>query len=180
MNRLLPLLSLLLIPACTAVKPAAPVKSADFGTVPKAGAARIFTLENANGLRARITEYGAILVSMEVPDRAGKLADITLGYDTLPGWLSNTSYLGSTVGRYGNRIADGKFTLDGVTYQLAKNNDPGGIPCHLHGGIKGFDKVLWSGKPVSKGGATGVELITPARTARKAIRANSPPSSPTG
>jgi aldose 1-epimerase len=92
---------------------------------------------------------------METPDKSGKSADITHGYDTLDGWLTNTSYFGATVGRFGNRIANGKFTLDGKEYTLATNNDPGGIPCHLHGGIKGFDKVLWSGKPV---GENGVEF----------------------
>ena len=71
---------------------------------------------------------------------------------TLAGWLTNTSYFGATVGRFGNRIKDGKFTLDGKEYKLATNNDPGGIPCHLHGGVKGFDKVLWSGKPTATNG----------------------------
>ena len=111
---------------------------------------KIFTLTNKNGLKAKVTEYGAILVSMEVPDKSGKSADVTLGYDTLAGWLTNTSYFGATVGRFGNRIKDGKFTLDGKEYTLATNNDPGGIPCHLHGGLKGFDKVLWSGKPTAR------------------------------
>jgi len=89
---------------------------------------------------------------METPDKSGKSADITHGYDTLEGWLTNTSYFGATVGRFGNRIAHGKFTLDGKEYTLATNNDPGGIPCHLHGGIKGFDKVLWAGKPTASNG----------------------------
>ncbi len=111
---------------------------------------RIFTLTNSNGLRARVTEYGAILVSMETPDKAGRLADLTHGYDSLEGWLTNTSYLGATVGRFGNRIANGKFSLDGKEYTLAANNTPGGIPCHLHGGLKGFDKVLWTGKAAGK------------------------------
>lgn len=119
---------------------------------------KIFTLTNSNGLEAKVTEYGAILVSLEMPDRNDQLKDVTLGYDTLAGWLTNTSYFGSTVGRYGNRIADGKFTLDGKEYDLAKNNDPGGIPCHLHGGKVGFDKVLWTGKSTSKDGAQGVIL----------------------
>jgi aldose 1-epimerase len=118
------------------------------GTMPDGREIRIFTLTNSNGLRARVTEYGAILVSMETPDKAGKLADLTHGYDTLEGWLTNTSYFGATVGRFGNRIKDGKFTLDGKQYTLATNNDPGGIPCHLHGGLKGFDKLVWSGKAV--------------------------------
>jgi len=124
------------------------VKEEVYGKMPDGREVKIFTLTNKNGLRARVTEYGAILVSMETPDKDGKMADLTHGYDTLDGWLTNTSYFGATVGRFGNRIADGKFTLDGVEYTLATNNDPGGIPCHLHGGIQGFDKVLWSGTTV--------------------------------
>jgi aldose 1-epimerase len=93
-----------------------------------------------------------------VPDSKGKMADVTLGYDTLAGWLTSPSYFGATVGRFGNRIGAGKFTLDGKTYQLATNNEPGGIPCHLHGGKIGFDKVLWKGEPVRKAGARGVAL----------------------
>ena len=133
----------------------AAVEQEVFGKMPDGREVKIFTLTNANGLKARVTEYGAILVSMETPDKSGKFADITHGYDTLEGWLTNTSYFGATVGRFGNRIAHGKFTLDGKEYQLATNNDPGGIPCHLHGGVKGFDKVLWSGKPV---GTNAVEF----------------------
>jgi aldose 1-epimerase len=87
---------------------------------------------------------------MEVPDKAGKIVDVTHGYDTLAGWLTNTQYFGATVGRFGNRIKDGKFTLDGKEYTLATNNHPGDIPCHLHGGVKGFDKVVWTGKAVGK------------------------------
>jgi aldose 1-epimerase len=128
------------------------VKQEVFGTLPDGREAKIFTLTNKNGLEARVTEYGAILVSMKTPDASGKLADITHGYDTLEGWLTNTSYFGATVGRFGNRIARGKFTLDGREYTLATNNNPGGIPCHLHGGLKGFDKVLWSGKPTDSNG----------------------------
>ena len=131
------------------------VKQEVFGKMPDGREVKIFTLTNQNGLKARVTEYGAILVSMETPDKSGKSADLTHGYDTLDGWLTNTSYFGATVGRFGNRIANGKFTLDGKEYKLATNNDPGGIPCHLHGGIKGFDKVLWAGKPV---GDNGVEF----------------------
>lgn len=125
---------------------AAAVSEEVFGKTPDGRAVKIFILTNRNGLRARVTEYGAILVSMETPDSSGKTADITHGYDTLEGWLSNTSYFGATIGRFGNRIKDGKFNLDGKEYQLATNNHPGGMPCHLHGGGKGFDKVLWSGK----------------------------------
>jgi len=130
-----------------------PIETARYGTLPDGREARIFTLTNSHGLRARVTEYGAILVSMEVPDKDGKPADVTLGYDTLEGWISNTSYFGSTVGRFGNRIAHGRFTLDGKEYQLATNNSPGDIPCHLHGGKQGFDKVLWRGEADEKNNA---------------------------
>lgn len=116
------------------------------GTLPDGREARLFTLRNSQGTIAKVSEYGAILVSLETADRDGKIADITLGYDSLAGWLTNHSYLGATVGRFGNRIKDGKFEFEGKTYTLAKNNEPGGIPCHLHGGIKGFDKVLWQGE----------------------------------
>ena len=129
--------------------PAMEVKEENYGAMPDGKLVKIFTLINKNGLKAKVTEYGAILVSMEIPDKSGKTADITHGYDSLAGWLTNTSYFGATVGRFGNRIKDGKFTLDGKDYKLATNNDPGGIPCALHGGLKGFDKVLWSGKVAS-------------------------------
>lgn len=114
--------------------------------MPNGQEVKIFTLSNSNGLCAKVTEYGAILVSLEAPDRSGKIADLTHGYDTLEGWFDNTSYFGATVGRFGNRIKDGKFFLDGKEFSLVTNNSPGGIPCHLHGGLRGFDKVLWSGK----------------------------------
>ena len=117
-----------------------------YGAMPDGQPVKIFTLTHPNGCRARVTEYGAILVSMETPDRAGNLADLTHGYDGLAGWLTNTAYFGASIGRFGNRIKGGKFTLDGLEYTLATNNFPQGIPCHLHGGLKGFDKVLWSGR----------------------------------
>ena len=137
---------------------ASDLETAVYGKLNDGREVNIFTLTNAKGLTARITEYGAILVSLEVPDCLGTKADVTLGCDTLAGWLTSTSYFGASVGRFGNRIAHGKFTLDGKEYTLATNNSPGGIPCHLHGGIKGFDKVLWKGAPVRKAGARGVAL----------------------
>jgi aldose 1-epimerase len=137
---------------------ASEVKTESFGKLPDGSEVSLFTLTNTSGMTAKVTEYGAILVSLEVPDKDGTTADITHGYDTLDGWLTNTSYFGATVGRYGNRIARGEFNLEGKDYSLATNNDPGGIPCALHGGIKGFDKVLWSGEVVSKDGANGVKL----------------------
>jgi aldose 1-epimerase len=158
----LPLIGLaaVLASCSTLTKPIAPpVAEEAYGQLPDGRTARLFILKNSNGMVARVTEYGAILVGLEAPDRDGVVADVTLGYDNLAGWLGNTSYFGATVGRYGNRIAGGTFTLDGSTYQLATNNSPGDMPCHLHGGVKGFDKVLWFGRPVKKIGARGVELV---------------------
>jgi len=117
-----------------------------YGTMPDGREVNRFTLRNAQGMTATVCEFGAVLVSLEMPDRNGQIADLTLGYDSLEGWLGNNAYLGATVGRFGNRIRDGKFSLDGKTYQLATNNTPSSIPCHLHGGVKGFDRVLWKGE----------------------------------
>ena len=109
---------------------------------------KIFTFSNKSGMIAKVTEYGAILTSLEVPDKDGNVEDVTHGYDNLAGWLTNSSYFGATVGRYGNRIAGGKFEIDGQVYdQLAVNNGPN----HLHGGEKGFDKVLWKGEAIDGG-----------------------------
>jgi aldose 1-epimerase len=96
--------------------------------------------------------YGAIIVSLKAKDRTGKLDDIVLGYDDLAGYVKQNPYFGCVVGRYGNRIAKGQFAIDGKTYTLAKNNGPN----HLHGGVKGFDKVVWKGEPFRKGDAVGV------------------------
>jgi aldose 1-epimerase len=120
------------------------ITTQDYGKLPDGREAHLYTLTNKNGMIAKITDYGAILAGVWVPDAKGHVADVTLGYDSLAGWLTNTSYFGASVGRFGNRIADGKFQLDGVKYQLAKNNKPGGIPCHLHGGNKG--SIKFSGK----------------------------------
>ena len=105
----------------------------------------LYTLKNANGVEACVTDLGATLVSVRVPDRDGGFADILHGFDTAEEYFANCStYFGATVGRFGNRIAGGQFSLDGKTYPLATNNSPGGKPCHLHGGVRGFDKKLWS------------------------------------
>lgn len=114
----------------------------------------LYTLTNANGLRAEITNYGGIVVRLFVPDREGRPADIVLGYDRLVDYLKDTPYFGAIVGRYGNRIAKGRFTLDGVEYRLATNDGDN----HLHGGVKGFDKVLWKAEPLAKGNAVGLRL----------------------
>lgn len=132
--------------------------SSPYGTLPDGRAVKQYTLANDRGVRATFLDYGATLATVEIPDRNGRVADVTHGYDALAGWLGNTSYFGATVGRYANRIAAGKFTLDGKRHTLATNNSPGGMPCHLHGGVSGFDRKLWSGRPVDKPGARGVEF----------------------
>ena len=99
----------------------------------------LYTLKNKNGLEATITNYGGIVVSLTVPDKNGKLSDVVLGYDTLNDYIGNSPYFGALIGRYGNRIAKGRFTINGVDYQLAQNNAQNS----LHGGLKGFDKVVW-------------------------------------
>ncbi len=156
---------LALISGCAATRG---VVKQNYGALPDGRTAQLYTLTNANGLKATLTNYGAILVSMEIPDRDGKMADVTLGYDTLEGWLSNTSYFGSTVGRYANRIAEGKFSLDGKTYSLATNNNKN----HLHGGIKGFDKMLWDAKPAKRAGAVGVEFSYTSRDGEEGYPGN--------
>jgi aldose 1-epimerase len=110
-----------------------------FGTAPDGQPVELYTLTNPHGVEARIMTYGGIITSLKVPDKDGKLGDIVLGYDNLEGYVKNSPYFGALIGRYGNRIAKGKFTLDGVTYTLATNDYPNA----LHGGLKGFDKVVW-------------------------------------
>jgi len=123
-----------------------------FGKTPDGKQIDLYTLTNTNGLRARIMNYGAILVSLEVPDRDGNLADITLGFDKLDGYLGVHPYFGAIVGRYANRIGKAAFKLDGVEYKLAANNGEN----HLHGGIKGFDKVVWRLEDLGVKGAGAV------------------------
>jgi aldose 1-epimerase len=125
-----------------------------FGTLPDGRSVEAFTLVNAHGLELRAITYGGIIVSLKTPDRDGRMADIVLGFDTLAGYLTNAPYFGAIVGRYANRIARGRFTLDGTTYQLATNNGPN----HLHGGVRGFDKVLWRGAPFHDDNGVGVAL----------------------
>ncbi len=114
-----------------------------FGLLPDGRAATLFTLDDGRGLRVRLTDYGAIVVGVELSDRAGRVADVTLGFDTLAQWLHNGPYFGATIGRYANRIARGRFTLDGHTYTLATNDGRN----HLHGGRQGFDQRLWTAAP---------------------------------
>ena len=134
---------LMTVTAAKIQKPAAPQR-APFGKMPDGQAVEVFTLRNANGVELKAIGYGGIITSLKVPDRTGKLDDIVLGFDSLEPYLKDHPFFGAIIGRYGNRIGKGQFTLDGKTYKLATNNGPN----HLHGGNKGFDKVLWKVEPV--------------------------------
>jgi aldose 1-epimerase len=118
------------------------IRKQPFGMTANQEPVDLYTLTNVNGLEARIMTYGATVVSLKVPDRRGKLADVVLGYESLEGYLKNSPFFGAIVGRYGNRIGKGRFSLNGKEYTLAKNNGEN----TLHGGTKGFDKVVWRAK----------------------------------
>lgn len=115
------------------------ISKAEFGRMPDGRTVEIYTLRNSKGMEAHILTYGGIVQSLKVPDRQGYFGDVVLGYDDLPDYLTNSPYFGALIGRYGNRIAKGKFTLDGHEYSLPISDPPNS----LHGGTNGFDKVLW-------------------------------------
>jgi aldose 1-epimerase len=125
-----------------------------FGETEDGQAVERFLLTNKNGLRVSLINYGAIVMSIDVPDRDGQFANINLGFDNLEGYLNNAPYLGAICGRFANRIAHGKFSVDGTEYTLAVNNGPH----HLHGGLKGFDKVVWQAEQVEGDGEVGVRF----------------------
>src|SRR6266849_4236715 len=129
------------------------LKKESFGILPDGTPVGLYTVTNTQGMEIRATNYGGIVVSLRVPDKKGNLDDIALGFDDLKGYLANTPYFGSIIGRYGNRIANGKFTLDGKEYTLARNNGLNSI----HGGLKGFNKVVWQAEPFE--GPAGVGII---------------------
>jgi aldose 1-epimerase len=118
------------------------ITKADFGKTTDGLPVELFTLQNGRGMEAKIATYGGLVTSLKVPDKNGQLGDVVLGYDNLNGYIKSSPYFGALIGRYGNRICKGHFTLNGQTYNLAANNGPNA----LHGGLKGFDKVVWSVK----------------------------------
>lgn len=135
------------------------VVKSDFGKLEDGTSIALFTLTNKNGVEVKITNYGGIITSLKVPDKEGVIEDVALGFDALEGYSSDAylesgPYFGALIGRYGNRIAGGKFTLDGQEYDLANNNGPN----HLHGGIKGFDKVVWEAEEFKTDEGVGVKL----------------------
>jgi aldose 1-epimerase len=125
-----------------------------FGKTARGTPVDLYTLVNANGIEARISNYGGIVVSLTAPDRNGKREDVVLGFDTLEEYVRHNLYFGCIVGRYANRIAKGKFTLNGIEYTLAQNDGEN----HLHGGIKGFDKVIWEAASFEDSDSVGLKL----------------------
>jgi aldose 1-epimerase len=140
--------------AALAVVASLAVTSSAFGTMPDGTRVDVFTLKNGHGVEVRIITYGAAIASIKVPDRAGRFDDIVTGFDNLAGYLERSRFFGAIAGRYANRIANARFTLDGKTYELAANNGKN----HLHGGRRGFDKVVWKGTPFERDGNSGVTL----------------------
>ncbi|HET9178265.1 MAG TPA: aldose epimerase family protein [Terriglobia bacterium] len=124
------------------------IKRSVFGTMPDGQEVHLYTLTNSSGMQLAITNYGARIVSVQAPDRNGKMADVVLGFDNLPDYMKYNTYFGALVGRYANRIGGAKFTLDGKVYHLPVNNGPNS----LHGGIKGFDKRFWTAEEVQGDG----------------------------
>jgi aldose 1-epimerase len=130
-----------------------------FGETPAGDSVDVYRLTNASGMSMRVTNYGGVILSLEVPDREGTLEDVVLGFDALEGYTHEAyrnanPYFGALIGRYGNRIDEGKFSIDGQTYTLETNNGPN----HLHGGTEGFDQVVWDAEPFRQGDSTGVVL----------------------
>ena len=154
-RRLLHFISLALFLSLSAlVVQSQTVIKTNFGKTSAGENVDLYTLRNAHGVEAKITNYGGILVSLKVPDRNGKFDDVVLGLNNLDDYLKGHPYFGALIGRYGNRIAKGRFTLNGVEYKLAVNNGEN----HLHGGIKGFDKVVWTGRDMKTNAGPAVVL----------------------
>ena len=158
-SKLAPMLAgAIILASCSPEKPREPVPATmkitkqPFGTTSAGEAVDLYILKNDQGMEAAITNLGGIVVRLMTHDRAGNLADVVLGFDSLDGYLKDHPYFGAIIGRYGNRIGKGRFTLDGVEYKLAHNNGEN----HLHGGIRGFDKVVW--RPQEAAAANGASL----------------------
>ena len=134
---------LVLISACTS-KVEETITIQDFGQTEDGTAVHLFTLKNTNGMEVKMTDYGGTVTSIVVPDKEGNMENVILGFDNIDDYLAGTPFFGATIGRYGNRIGKGKFTLNGEEYSLTINDGEN----HLHGGTLGYDKVMWKGEPV--------------------------------
>jgi aldose 1-epimerase len=148
-------LSLLLLATAAGSQSTPKLQQRSFGKTPDGQAVSLYTLRNASGMEVTITNYGGTITTVRVPDR-NKMGDVVLGFDNVDGYAAkeNTSYFGATIGRYGNRIAHGRFTLDGHTYQVPTNDGPNS----LHGGAVGFNRRIWQAKDVSTANAPALEL----------------------
>jgi aldose 1-epimerase len=144
------------------------IQKSSFGKTAEGAEAHLFTCTNKNGLVLKLTEYGASVVALEAPDRNGKLANVNLGFDNVTGYEGKHPFYGATVGRYANRIAKGKFTLDGKEYTLAANN---GVN-HLHGGNKGFNRVMWKAEEVKNDKEAGVRFTYASRDGEEGYPGN--------
>jgi aldose 1-epimerase len=125
-----------------------------FGKSPTGESVDLFTLTNVNGLVVKITNFGGIITEIHAPDKHGEFTDVNLGFDQIEPYYKDSPYFGALIGRFGNRIAQGKFTLDGISYQLATNNGSN----HLHGGVVGFDKVVWNAATFETENSVGIRL----------------------
>jgi aldose 1-epimerase len=143
-----------LLAGCTTAPKRNEIRQQAWGKTKDGTPVYLYTLRNKNGAEIKISNYGGIVTEVHVPDRNGKMGDVVLGYDNLAGYIKETPYFGCLVGRYGNRIARGKFTLNGQTYTLATNNYPNA----LHGGVVGFDKRVWTPKFIASTESTALEL----------------------
>lgn len=128
--------------------------TANYGKTKSGEEVKVHTLRNKNGMEVRVIDYGATIISIRVPDRNGEFADVALGFDRLSDYETKSPYFGCVVGRYGNRIAKGRFTLNGVSYSLATNNGPNA----LHGGLKGFDKAVWQAQTMQAPGGPSIKF----------------------
>ncbi|HEX2957410.1 MAG TPA: aldose epimerase family protein [Chitinispirillaceae bacterium] len=140
---------------CMCSNAALKVEKGPFGTV-DGKAVELYTLTNNKGMEMKVTNYGCIVTSLKVPDKAGKAGDVVLGYGNVDSYVKNQGnpYFGAAIGRYGNRIGGAKFTLEGKEYQIGKNDGPN----HLHGGMKGYDKVVWDAKEINGKNSVSVEF----------------------
>src|ERR1035437_9034937 len=148
--RLITLLSL-----STLAMHATTIQKSDFGKTADGAPVALFTLTNAKGMEAKIITYGGAIVSLKTPDRKGAMGDVVLGYDNLAGYTGGGAFFGALVGRYANRIAHGQFAIDGTTYNVPKNNGENA----LHGGIRGFDKRIWTARQLP-GGALELTYVS--------------------
>ena len=125
------------------------MESLPFGRAGNGQATRLYRLKLTDGFQADIADYGGTVVRLLAPDRTGQLADVVLGFNSAEEYVAGSPYFGCIIGRFGNRIAGGRFSIDGKNYVGATNNDPGGFPSQLHGGLAGFDKMVWSSEPLT-------------------------------